>query len=172
MPRGFTLIEAMLVIAVIAILLTAGLPSFSSLIDRHRLRGAANDLHAALLLARAEALRRGTAVSVAFNTDADGGWCHALSDQGPCDCLSPADCTLGGESVLTVHGSDFRGVRLSAGFATPRSATFHPVRGTASPGTARLSLSNDRSDDEIRIVVSSLGRIRLCAAGLPDYPPC
>jgi prepilin-type N-terminal cleavage/methylation domain-containing protein len=171
MPRGFTLIEAMLVIAVVAILLTAGLPSFSALIDRHRLRGAAAELHAALLLARAEALRRGTAVSVAFGGETDGGWCHALSDQGPCDCLAPAACTLGGEPVRASHGDGFRGVQLSAGFATPSSATFHPARGTASPGTVRLGL--DGNDEEIRIVVSSLGRIRLCATGAAaDYPPC
>ncbi len=170
MPRGFTLIEAMLVIAVLAILLTAGLPSFASLIDRQRLRGAAADVHAALLLARAEAMRRGTAVSVAFAGTADGSWCHALSDQGPCDCLRPAVCTLGGESVRAVLGDGFRGVRLSAAFATPQSATFHPARGTASPGTVWLSLG--RGDDEIRVVVSSLGRIRLCATALTDYPPC
>ena len=166
--RGFTLVELMLIVAVLAILLTAGLPTFSDLVERHRLRGAAEDLYAGLLFARMEAMRRNAPVSVSFRADADTGrWCHALSDDGPCDCLQDG-CALAGAPARAAHSRDFTGVRLSTNFTPAQAATFHPARGTANAGTVRLSNGSGSVD----LVVSSLGRVRLCAHGPGDYPPC
>lgn len=167
--RAFTLTELMLIVAVLAILVTAGLPSFSDLIGRHRLRGAAEDLYAGLLLARTEAMRRNVPVTVSFRSDPeDGRWCHALSDRGPCDCLRDGDCALDGGVPRAAHSRDFAGVRLSTNFTPQQAATFHPARGTANAGTARLS----NGAGSVDVVVSSQGRVRLCAPASPDYPPC
>jgi len=61
---GFTLIELMCVIAILAIVTTLGVPSFTTMIKNNRMVTATNDLNAILQYARAEAVRRGGNVSV------------------------------------------------------------------------------------------------------------
>lgn len=55
---GFTLVELMITIAVAAILLATATPSFTSLIQNHRLVAQHNDFVANLNLARSEAVKR------------------------------------------------------------------------------------------------------------------
>lgn len=71
MPRvgGFTLIELMVTISVLAILITIAIPSFTATINRNRLATAANGLVSGLQLARAEAVRRGGRVVVCASPD-------------------------------------------------------------------------------------------------------
>jgi type IV fimbrial biogenesis protein FimT len=60
--RGFTLIELMVTIAVLAVLLGVGVPSFRSMIESNRLAAASNDLVTGLQFARSEAIKRGILV--------------------------------------------------------------------------------------------------------------
>jgi len=62
--RGFTLIEVLVVITISAILLAIGIPMFNSSIASMRASESANSLVASLELARTEAIRRGTTVSL------------------------------------------------------------------------------------------------------------
>lgn len=61
-PRGFTLVELMVVIAVLAIMLTLATPDFSSFIQNNRIRSATEDLLTAINVARTEAIKRGSAI--------------------------------------------------------------------------------------------------------------
>ena len=67
--RGFTLIELMVTLAVAAILLTIGIPSFQQFIANNRASAGANELLAALQLARSEAVRRNSFASVCPSTN-------------------------------------------------------------------------------------------------------
>jgi len=59
LPRGFTLIELMVTLAVAAILLTVAVPNFREFIERNRVSSTTNILVGALQLARSEAIKRG-----------------------------------------------------------------------------------------------------------------
>lgn len=59
----------MVTIAVLAIIAALAAPSFSNLINSNRLTGVANDVVAALQVARMEAIRRGTSVEVCPSTN-------------------------------------------------------------------------------------------------------
>ncbi|MES9817364.1 MAG: GspH/FimT family pseudopilin [Candidatus Thiodiazotropha sp.] len=68
--QGFTLIEMMITIVIAAILLTVGIPSFFNMIERNSVSSTSNELVAALLYARSEAVRQeGNAI---FTPDANG----------------------------------------------------------------------------------------------------
>ena len=56
--KGFTLIELMVTLAVLAILAAVGIPSFQRLAAENRVSSQANSTQAALQFARAEALKR------------------------------------------------------------------------------------------------------------------
>jgi type IV fimbrial biogenesis protein FimT len=72
---GFTLIELMVVIAIVALLASVAGPSMRELIISSRLRGASSDFYAALLAARSEAIkRRANAVVEPIGETWNTGW--------------------------------------------------------------------------------------------------
>jgi type IV fimbrial biogenesis protein FimT len=87
---GFTLIETIIAVAIMAILVTVAAPSFTKLMSSVRVTGQANDLFADLLLARSEAVKRDVQVAVcasANGTDCDGtdwaaGWVVIVDANG------------------------------------------------------------------------------------------
>lgn len=68
--RGFTLVELLVGLAVGAILLAIALPGYAYLARANRLAAITNDLLTALQLARSEAIKRGTRVTVCKTADA------------------------------------------------------------------------------------------------------
>jgi len=72
---GFTLIELIIVIAIVAILVAVGVPSMREWIANQKVRGSANDLLFDLTYARSEAIKRNANVEVVRNgADWTGGW--------------------------------------------------------------------------------------------------
>lgn len=67
--RGFTLIEMMVAIAVIAILVTVAYPNMQGLIYGQRLSAASNEIIAGVQIARAEAIRRNARVALCASTN-------------------------------------------------------------------------------------------------------
>lgn len=107
---GFTLVELMVVVAVLAALLSIGGPSFMEWIQNSRIRTAAESLQNGLQVARAEAVRRNT--NVEFILQANGGWLVQLQ-QGAVFVQQSAGeggtkvtvaSTPGGSTTLTYNG--------------------------------------------------------------------
>ena len=67
--RGFTLIELMVVLAISAILLTIGVPSFKSITYSTRVTSEINGLLGDMQFARSEALKQGQSVTACVSTD-------------------------------------------------------------------------------------------------------
>lgn len=76
LAQGFTLIELMVVIAVVGVLMAVAIPSFSTFMDTTRARSAASGLYEALTIARSEAIKRGASVTI---SPATGGWVNGWS---------------------------------------------------------------------------------------------
>ena len=72
--RGFTMIELLITIAIIAIATAIALPSFREFNIRMAVTSTTNDLVHAVNLARAEAAKRGTNVTVAATGSWTNGW--------------------------------------------------------------------------------------------------
>ncbi len=88
---GFTLVELMASLLVAAILLTVGVPAFTTMIKNQRVTGFANDLVMSLNLARSDAVTSGSYVTVCRSTDGancnhgvnwEDGWMVFRDDDG------------------------------------------------------------------------------------------
>lgn len=72
--KGFTAIELMVVVAIVAILAALAGPSFTPLIERWRVRDAAESLTSSFYLARSEAIKRGGSITIETPTAWSKGW--------------------------------------------------------------------------------------------------
>lgn len=73
-PRGFTLIELMVVVALAAILAALAAPSFKSFVSGQRVKTAASDFAMAAIFARSEAIKRNADVTITPVTSGATGW--------------------------------------------------------------------------------------------------
>lgn len=80
--RGFTMVELMVVVGVLAILAGLAVPSFTKLIEGQKIKTAASDLNSSLSRARSEAVKRNKSVTLAPLTGSDwlSGWAIADPD--------------------------------------------------------------------------------------------
>lgn len=156
---GFTLIELMVTVAVLAVGLALAAPTLSTQIANYRLRSAAEGVLGGLNYARAEAVRRNSNVS--FTLDASGaGWTVAQ--------VSPA-------ATLQARSNGESPSVSTASSTTSRVVTFTPT-GLVDTSGVRLSqidLSTSVTGAETRrIDIFGGGLIRVCnvaitAAGDP-----
>lgn len=155
---GFTLIELMVTIAVLAILLSVAIPNYQNMVLTNRMAAQANQVITALNYARSEAVKRGTTATVcstsggaacAGSTNWSTGW-MVFSDAN-------GDGTVGAdEAVLRVWpalntgntlntGTHLRITFTSTGFATGYMDTFR--------------LCDTRGKAEARsIIINAMGR--------------
>lgn len=125
---GFTLIELMISVLVVAVLLGIGVPSFRTLIDNQRLRAVSADLRIALNMARSEAVKRNRSVVL---SPSDTGWSSGWSIANPADPNSPA----------ILNHLQAGGITISK--TVPGSVTFNPLgRSTAAEFDIAVNASN------------------------------
>ncbi len=186
---GFTLMELMITIAVVAILLVIAVPAFTGRIDDNRLRGVAGGLFQELLVARSESIKRNQWMVVSLTKQTDGVWCYGVSDsEAACDCDPDGGgtvtvCQVDGLNRV-VNSTSFPGVGISDNSLTDdtsRAARFVPARGMTWDGVdgsgslATFNVQFTSAGGKVaQVEVGSLGRAYICALSgdLSSYPAC
>ena len=100
MCRGFTLLELMVTIAVLAILATVGVPSFQTLVQNNRVVTQTNELVSVLNVARTEAVKRGRPVEVEISSEANG-WSATVRLPGGADAIRVVERPDSGIALVT-----------------------------------------------------------------------
>ena len=169
--RGFTLVELMVTLAVLAILMVAAVPAFSDFFDKSRLKGAAGDLVSFIGDVRTESVKRNRDVNVAFGGTVTD-WCIGANGAGEstaagaeipvaaaCDCTAASTCQVAGLQK-TLASSAYSGVKLSV---IPAAFTFDSRLGEVSPlGTTTVTLTSPSGSFDLQMSVSPLGQTSLC----------
>ncbi|MBC8058386.1 MAG: GspH/FimT family pseudopilin, partial [Rhizobiales bacterium] len=141
--RGVTLIEACVVLAVVAIVAGSAAPAMQGLIDARRLEGAATQLATDIQFIRSEAVARNEPLRLSLH-DTAAGSCYVIhtGDAGQCDCAAPglAQCSGAAQQIKTARLQAAERVRLQANVG---SVLFDPLHGTSTPsGTLRVIGTN------------------------------
>jgi len=193
--RGFTLIELMVTIVVLAVLVGLAIPSFRDFVVKSRLRGATDDIVNLLRTAHGSAvkLQRDVNVSVQAST-----WCAgavAAADPGAvgdvvpaaaaCDCAaSTVTCKVAAQNSLVSAGS-YSGVSLSTNTSNAINnaqggITFNSKYGAlllgSLPTNPMITLSAGNNAFSTQISISQLGETYVCRPSsskfISGYPSC
>ena len=195
--RGFTLIELMIVMVIIAITLTLAVPTFKATVEKRRLVSATEEIVSFMAFAQSEAIKRGEKVSVSWHTPGghDANWCIGAS-LSLCDCMetvtTEADfCSIGSVPYRLVQSDfvdmDYEFIHMNP---TDSSFAFDPVRGIvvdiadaeSVDGDWLFYLHSDEKVDGVRLYELELsmyatGRMSICADDdrysiIAGYPIC
>lgn len=153
LQRGVTLIELMLGIALLGIIATLTLPSFTAFLDRYRLEGAIEALYDDLQWARSEAVKRNQTLLIEFTPGRP--WRYTLQDASS-------------QTIKAVEGADFHNTTLDTPALGGGSQLWlQPNRGAitsaaALPLDGRLVFQS--AQGRVACVhFNQLGRVHLCS---------
>ncbi|SEG32058.1 GspH/FimT family pseudopilin [Marinobacterium lutimaris] len=138
--RGFSLIELMITLLILAILSLVVVPGFQSLISHNRLTSTTNQLLGSLQLARSEAIQSGDDIKVsAIDNDWNQGWTLQTTASGAAP-LRVYDDLPGDIRISTVKGS--------------ASLTYSAIGATGS--SECFTLANSAGERSVEVISSGL----------------
>jgi prepilin-type N-terminal cleavage/methylation domain-containing protein len=150
--RGFTLLEAMVVLSISAIVLASTVPVYSRFLQRQQLRGAGDALVQDLRHARELSARLHQPIFVSYRTGKN--WCWGISSAQPCDCSSASP--VAACNVARGRQADYPDVRLDRA----DDAEFEPMLGQA-PRHGRADFSTAKGMS-LWVALNALGRAQAC----------
>lgn len=167
---GFTLIELMVVIVVLAVLTTLGIPTFMEMIQNTQLRTAAESIYDGLQLARSEAVRRNAHTQ--FVLGPGSGWTvNQINPPIGCGTVATIQTRSGSEgseratvSTTGATGPDATTVTFTPTGWTTASCSANPIA-QVNVGSSVLNAAQERP---LEIRVTASGGMRLCAPWVGD----
>ena len=184
--KGFTVIELMIAVAVLAIIASLALPSYRTLIEKRRVTSGAEQLAAFLSAVQLEAVKRSENITVSYEwTDGDN-WCVGLaSGFTECDCTvsdpATADCKVG-DVVRVFNQSSINHPDVVNQMTGDGSFVFDPARGLVFDNSslsgydsADFGLVSENGTYQLSVAINQVGRVTSCSANdkdVPGYAPC
>ena len=175
---GFTLIEMMVVLAIIGILLMIGTPLFSQFVANSRIRAAAEAFANAVAQARTEAIKRNQPVEFLISS----GWLVCTVADS-----AASNCTQGNPAVL-FQGAGKEGIAEVTATVTPAGSTrvafdsfgriiaISPVDASAALTQVDIDVPNGPAvgSRPLRVLLETGGAVKLCdpAVSSPDPRGC
>jgi len=160
--NGFSLIEVIVTLAIAAIVLSIGVPSFQSYTQNNRQTIAINELATALRLARNSAITHRARTVVCKSSDGANCTTYGTWTQGwivftDTDNNNTLDA---GENILRVHGAIQGNITISGNANTADLIAFNP-QGILASLNGRITYCDSRGNNSATaLFISRGGRVR------------
>jgi type IV fimbrial biogenesis protein FimT len=172
--RGFSLVEFMVTVVVIAILAAAAFPSMTDFFDRKRLVSQTEAIANLIQFARSEAIKHPTSTNanlVSASVNPGTPWSVGLSN-GTAGCTDAATCVLsqsGTNITRYITATECTGCTMSA--PANQQIIVFDLRGLVSTGSAEITLQSPLGK-KLAVSLSTIGRVTLCSPDgtLSGYP--
>ncbi len=180
--RGFTLVELLMVIAVLGVLAAVAFPGMRDYMDKQRLVSQVRAISELAQLARAEAIKHsGTAdrrISMNVSAPTPSTWFVGLVN-GDAACTTAADCRITQAETAASQANYVSGTACPnctmTSHAVPARIVFDTrgIASTAGNADQRIDLQSPMNK-QLSVSISRLGRISICTPGgsLGGYPTC
>jgi type IV fimbrial biogenesis protein FimT len=161
--NGFTLVEMLVVTAIVLILVVVAVPSFVNYVQLNRITVLAQNLYYNLQYARSEAIKRNTTVYVSFTSGSS--WCYGINVGSSCTCSTPSSCSLGATSFGSTQAT------LSSSGLSSNALYFEPNHG-ASNVAATVSYTITGGTSAVSVEVGLSGSVQTCSNNVSGFQTC
>ena len=171
--RGFTLIEVMIVLAILGVIAVFAMPSITAVIQNNRITSETNRLVSNINMARSEATKRSTQITIARTSAANNTW------EGGWSIYTDADAAgnsifAAGDTLLRVADAASTGITIRSDATANAWLSLRP-NGTLNEGGTNsviYAICDSRGEAFGRLVtVNLIGRATSSATGIVDCTP-
>ncbi|MFA0412769.1 GspH/FimT family pseudopilin [Vibrio renipiscarius] len=169
LARGFTLLELIITLSVLAVLFISAMPAFKSITERAQVEQLTTELTGFFQYARSEAVLRNKDLYVHITFPQ--GISHSVPNWSM--TLTDSDVTGAGTTISQLSGNAFTSISVFHTYSSDQ-ISFDGVRGRAKSGTFKLFPTNDTTKQIELRTSNPPGRIKVCGAegDLYGYKEC
>lgn len=181
--RGFSLVEIMMSLVLVAIGLALALPSYRDMVEKRQVTNGAEQLASFINTAQGVAMKTNQVVTISYSHSGNNDWCvGAVTGETACDCtetdtLASNYCKIAAQPFIlnNSHASDLDLMHAMEGDG---AYGFDPVSGLFLDldDSLTIEIRSPNEDFRLNLVVNSSGRAVLCsddsAHRVPGYQTC
>jgi type IV fimbrial biogenesis protein FimT len=178
--KGFTLVELMIALAVLAIITSLALPSYRTILEKRQVTSAANQLSAFLTNVQLESVKRSENLFVDYNRTDSDTWCVGVTNTDSCDCTKAitdaASCDIEGE-LRVFSNANLNHPKMMASMSGNGDFEFDYGRGIMTDVTdgATFGLLSEDGSYALNVSIDVTGRVKTCtdaSKAVPGFGEC
>jgi type IV fimbrial biogenesis protein FimT len=182
--RGFTIVEVMMSLVLIAIGSALALPSYRNMVEKRQLTNGAEQLSSFINSVQSISSRTNQVVTVSYLHVDHDDWCiGAVTGETACDCTETSSTASGFCAIDTqkfvLDNTNTNNLELLHDVTAGDGAyAFDPIRGLFQDlgDSLTMELHSNSRDFELNLMVNNTGRVTLCSDDashkVPGYGIC